>query len=156
MEQEINGKVQKINDEDYEIIQIIESKGMVMAAKWYQENYDCSRDDAKDVIRSIQKKYSVARKGQYIPDEEELFAYIEQLREEYKRTGVKADPSKMYKWYMEACGCNEMDAIIPSSEALTKYCKLHGLKNIYGIPDPGCFGIILITIISTLSVFYLF
>ena len=39
MEQENNGKVQKINDEDFEIIQVIESQNRADAVKWYQENY---------------------------------------------------------------------------------------------------------------------
>lgn len=152
MEQEINGKVQKINDEDYEIIKIIESKGMVMAAQWYTENYDSSLSDARDVIRSISKKYGVKRKGQYIPDEEEWFAYIEQLRDEYARTGVKADLNDIKKWYMEVSGCDGPEVTFALAEAFKKYCELHGYKNIYNIPDPGCFGIILIVITSTLSV----
>lgn len=155
MEQEINGKVQKINDEDYEIIQVIESKGMTMAIKWYAENYDSNLSDAKDVIRSITRKYGVERKGQYIPDEEEWFAYIEQLRDEYARTGVKADIDEPKKWYMEVSGCDELEALSAMNNAFDKYNKLHGYKNIYGLPDPGCFGIILIAITSTLSVFFL-
>ena len=155
MEQEINGKIQKINDEDYEIIKVIESKGMVMAAQWYMENYDCSLGDAKDVIRSIQKKYNVARKDKYIPDEEEMFAYIEQLRDEYARTGIKVNLDDANKWYMEVSGCDETEAICALGNAFRKYNELHGYKNIYGLPDPGCFGIILIAIVFTFSVFSL-
>ena len=155
MEKEINGKVQKINDEDYEIIKVIESKGMVMAAQWYSENYDSNLSDAKDVIRSISKKYGVKRKGQYIPDEEEMVAYIEQLRDEYARTGVKADLNDAKKWYMEVSGCDETEAIYALGNAFKKYNELHGYKNIYGLPDPGCFGIILIAIVFTFSVFSL-
>ena len=155
MEQEINGKVQKINDEDYEIIKIIESKGMTMATKWYAENYDSNLSDAKDVIRSISKKYGVKRKGQYIPDEEELFAYIEQLRDEYARTGVKAELNDVKKWYMEVSGCDDPEATFALGEAFKKYNERHGYKNIYGLPDPGCFGIILIAIIFTFSAFCL-
>ena len=53
MEQEINGKVQKINDEDYEIIKEIESQGLVYAVQWYMENYDSSVIDARETITRI-------------------------------------------------------------------------------------------------------
>ena len=56
MEQEINGKVQKINDEDYEIIKKLETDGYVKAVEWYQENYDCELDEAKETVKAIWAK----------------------------------------------------------------------------------------------------
>ena len=44
MEQEINGKVQKINDEDFELINIIEAKTYIDAIKWYQEKRNIDAD----------------------------------------------------------------------------------------------------------------
>ena len=68
MEQENNGTVQKINDEDYEIIQVIESQSRADAVKWYQENYNCNVEDAITAISAIYKQY----KGGYKPDASSL------------------------------------------------------------------------------------
>ena len=63
MEQEINGKVQKINDEDYEIVKKLETVGFLKAAEWYKENYECDLKEAKEALLVIKDKYKVKYEG---------------------------------------------------------------------------------------------
>ena len=121
MEQEINGKVQKINDEDYEIIKEIESVGTVYAIKWYMENYECGVKEAREAIKTIQNKYHVKHQL-YWPDQDELFVYIEQMIGYYNETGEKDDYEDFNKWYMEASGCDERSADFASIGSLIAYC----------------------------------
>lgn len=149
MEQDINGKIQKINDEDYEVIQVIESQGMVSAAKWYQENYDCGYDDAIETIRAIRKKYNVGRHGKYEPDIEELFALFEQRREENEKTGKTGSMNELIEWYMDTTGCERNEAMKVLYDATKKFNKANGIsKN-------GCMITILIAITSVLSAYFM-
>lgn len=57
-------ELKKIDEEDYEIIKIIESDGIKKAIDWYQENYDCDWNEAKDAIIQISDKYGVYNLGE--------------------------------------------------------------------------------------------
>ena len=52
-------ELQKINDEDYEIIKKIEEEGTVNAVDWYKETYECEVEEAKKAIADIKAKYGV-------------------------------------------------------------------------------------------------
>ena len=153
MEQEIKGKVQKINDEDYEIIKEIESQGLVYAVQWYMENYDSGVIDARETITRIKNKYGV-KKELYWPDEDELYLYIKHMVKHFEETGEYDDFQAMKKWYMEASGCDLSQAIAPCSGAINTYIKRNGLegKTIYGTKKAGCVITILVAITTTLSI----
>ena len=55
-------ELQKINDEDYEIIKKIEGEGTVNAVDWYKETYGCEVEEAKKAIADIKAKYGVYSK----------------------------------------------------------------------------------------------
>lgn len=138
-----------LGEED--IIKVIETYGFSKAVKWYEENYNCSHEGAKEAILSIVRKNKDKLKGYYHPDEEEIFARIDQLRERYKATGEMGNIDEDLEWYMERSDCNKQEAVKAMADALTKYCKLHGLKNIYGKNNNGCMITILIAITTTIS-----
>ena len=144
------GRGNQVISGDEEIVKIIEADGYTKAVEWYLVNNNCSLEDAEGIIRSIQKKYNVIHR----PSEEELFSFIEQLRDRYYKTGEKADPNEFETWYLKVSNCDDpLEAIQAMADGLRKYNKLHGLKNIYGINNNGCMITILIAITSTLSVF---
>ena len=72
MEQDINGKVQKINEEDYEIIKKLETIGYKKAVEWYKENYDCELDEAKETVKAIWEKYKVSYPGSDLDEIREM------------------------------------------------------------------------------------
>lgn len=152
---QVDGEDRVVFD-DEEIVKIIETYGFSKAIEWYQNNYECSPEDAKEVILSIVRKNKDKLKGYYRPDEEEIFAHIEQLREKYKTTGEMGGLGESLEWYMERSDCNRQEAVKAIGDALEKYCKLHGLKNIYGVNNNGCMITILIAITTTLSFFCCF
>lgn len=141
MEQEINGKVQKINDEDYEIIKIIETEGYIKSIEWYQENYDCTLEEAKEAIKAIRDKYNVSFDG--IDIDSEALKYIEE--------GAKLQAVKVYvdKY---GFGLKEARDFIDETEK-----KLKGVKsnNVSANSNNGCVITILIAITTTLSAFWL-
>lgn len=55
-------ELQKINDEDYEIIKKIEEEGTTNAVDWYKETYECDVEEAKNTIAEIKVKYGVYSK----------------------------------------------------------------------------------------------
>ena len=132
MEQEINGKVQKINEEDYEIIKKLEADGYIKAVEWYQENYDCELADAKEAIKSIKEKYNVGSN-----DEDEILAMY------------NSNPAalQVVKWYKETYGVDLKEAKERVFEVLNKNNIAVG-----GGSGSGCMITILIAITSTLSV----
>ena len=151
MEQEINGKVQKINEEDYEIIKVIESQNRADAVKWYQENYSCSVEDAINAISAIYKKY----KGGYKPDAIEVYLLSVEYGKEDKNPSKTRE--RIYKW-LNTNGSYEWDDV---SNLMYEGLKLYKQNNGNGNNDTnsgsknGCMIAILITITSTLSVFCL-
>lgn len=132
MEQKINGKVQKINEEDYEIIKKLEADGYIKAVEWYQENYDCELDEAKDAIKSIKEKYNVGSN-----DEDEILAMY------------NSNPAalQVVKWYKETYCVDLKEAKERVFEVLNKNNIAVG-----GGSGSGCMITILIAITSTLSV----
>lgn len=153
MEKEIYGKVQKINDEDFELINIIETKTYIDAIKWYQENYESSADEAREGIRQIKEKYKVVHKGHYTPDDEEIFFIIEEQSAVAKGL-IKSSEIKCKKgedgipelidWYKKRSGCSKEEAEGIIYEKLDEYFKKNPVKS-------GCFSIVIITIISIAS-----
>lgn len=143
MEQEINGKVQKINDEDYEIIKVIESKNRVDVVKWYQDNYDCNVADALVGLSSIYKKYL----GDYKPSAEEAFLLAKELgKNSDKPLEAKR---KAAEWLESNFGIDVNDADM----MILNGCKSI-VKSENGVSESknGCMITILIAITSTLSV----
>ena len=151
MEQEINGKVQKINDEDYEIIKVIESQSRIDAIKWYQENYDSSVEDAINAISAIYKKY----KGGYKPDATEVFL----LAVEYGKEDKNPDKTRerIYKW-LNTNGSYDWDDV---TNLMYEGLKLYKQNDENGKSDTksenkkGCMITILIAITTTLSALWL-
>ena len=134
MEQEINGKVQKINEEDYEIIKKLEDVGLYNVIKWYQENYDCEPNEAIESIIAIKQKYNVKYQGD---DKDEIL----------QRLYSGENPLQVVKWYKEKYDLSLKDAKDKVDEVLNEFhveCK-------GGASSKGCMITILIAITSTLS-----
>lgn len=142
MDQKINGKVQKINDEDYEIIQIIESEGILKATAWYQENYDCDFDEAKDIIKAIREKYNIHYNSAGESDEDSIIEMYESTH----------SVLQVVKWYREKNNIGLKEA----NDKVEKVLNDAGLRSVNAKNSGGCMITILITITSTLSVLYLF
>lgn len=151
MEQEINGKVQKINDEDYEIIKVIESQSRADAVKWYQENYNCNVEDAICAISAIYKQY----KGGYKPDAGEMWLLLNEYAHQGPKDLIKAE-DKVKQWLKDNVGIDKGDAQKYINEAWNYYSsqdKKGGNNNdTNGGSKNGCMITILIAITSTLSV----
>lgn len=134
-------KLQKINEEDYEIIKIIESEGYIKSVEWYQENYDCTLEEAKEAIKAIRDKYNVKFNG--IDIDPEALKYIE--------GGAKLAAVKVY---VDKYGYSLKEAkdFIDETEK-----KLNGVKsnNASTNSNNGCMITILIAITTTLSAFWL-
>ena len=153
MEQEINGKVQKINDEDFELINIIETKTYIDAIKWYQDNYESSVDEAREGIRQIKEKYKVDHKGHYTPNDEEIFFIIEEQSavarglikssEIYCKKGEDGIP-ELIEWYKKKSGCSNKEAETIVYEKLDEFFKKNPVKT-------GCFSVIIIAVVSVVS-----
>lgn len=139
MEQEINGKVQKINEEDYEIIKKIEADGYIKAVEWYQESYDCKQDEASEAIKTIKEKYNVTYQGD-VTDE-----IAQKL---YSGEGAL----QVVKWYKETYGLGLKEAKDKVDEVMA---KLNIENKGGGASGNGCMITILIAITSTLSIFFL-
>lgn len=149
MEQEIYGKVQKINDEDYEIIKVIESQSRADAIKWYQENYDCSVEDAINAISAIYKKY----KGGYKPDATEVYL----LSVEYGKENPSKTRERIHKWLNTngSYDWNEVTNLIYEGLKLYNQNDGNGNSDTKSENKKGCMITILIAITTTLSAFWL-
>lgn len=145
MEQEFNDKVQKINDEDYEIIKIIESDGPQKAIEWYKENYGCSIDEAKDSIITIRDKYHV----HYGCTD------VEPIILDLIEKGETLQAVKAYK-EMHDCGLKEAKDYIDEIEKKLYPERERNISNGQGNGNGnGCMITILIAITTTLSAFWL-
>ena len=140
MEQEINEKVQKINNEDYEIIKIIESEGYIKSIEWYKENYDCTFEEAKEAITAIKDKYNICFNSNDI--DPEALKYLE--------GGAKLQAVKVY---VDKYGYNIKDAKVYLDEIEKKLND--GKSKNSGNKNKGCMITILIAITTTLSSFWL-
>ena len=125
-----------------------------------EENATREEDKVKEEGKTCEVDNTNSKKmvdidSRVAPNEDEIFLHIEQLRDHYNKTGKRGDAHDSIKWYMEVSGCNEQEALQAMADGYQKYCKLHGLKNIYGINNNGCMITILVAITSTLSVFFL-
>lgn len=134
-------KLQKINEEDYEIIKKLETDGYVKAVEWYQENYDCELDEAKGAIKAIREKYNVHYNGAGKSDEEEIIEMYE------------SHPAllEVVKWYKEKHNLGLKEAKDRVEEVLNDA----GLRSVNAKSGSGCMITILIAITSTLSVFFM-
>lgn len=132
-------KLQKINEEDYEIIKKLETDGYVKAVEWYQENYDCELDEAKDAIKAIREKYNVHYNGAGESDEDSII-------EKYESTN---DIIQVVRWYKEKHDLGLKEAKDKVEEVLNDA----GLRSVNAKSGSGCMITILIAITSTLSVF---
>ena len=139
MEQEINGKVQKINDEDYEIIKKMETDGIIKTIEWYQENYDCEVSEAIDAIKTIGVKYNV----HYNDSEDSAYKAIIEMY------NSKFNYSELVKWYKEI---NKIE-IKEAKDKVDLVLHIAGLRDINTKISGGCMITILIAITSTLSIF---
>lgn len=154
MEQEINGKVQKINDEDYEIVRIIETETYPKAVKWYLDNYNCNLEEAIEGIDKIKKTYKADHIGLYMPDLEDNIFMLEKIlpliaEKKMKTTEISFNDFKeddyFEKWIMSKSGCTMEVASEKWLEAAKEQQKRHPQES------SGCLGLILIAIISTLT-----
>ena len=131
-------KLQKINEEDYEIIKKLETDGYVKAVEWYQENYDCELDEAKSAIKTIREKYNVSYSG----------SDLDEIRE---MLGSAKSVSGAVKLYKEKYNVSTEEANSKVLEAVRKF----NTENSGGKSSSGCMVTILIAITSTLSVFFM-
>ena len=145
MEQEINGIVQKIDNEDYEIIKVIESQSRVDAIKWYQENYNSSVEDAISAISAIYKQY----KGGYKPDANEMWLLLDEYQKQEKDM-LKAE-DKVMQWLKTNMGFSQAAA----QNMLNEAYNCNTPQNQDGGSKKGCMITILIAITTTLSALWL-
>lgn len=125
-------KLQKINDEDYEIIKKLESEGYNKTVEWYQENYDSELLEAKEIVKTIKEKYNVNSN-----DDNEILSMFNSKRE----------ITQVAKWYSETYSVSFQDAWVKVDEVLKK----HNVEKMGVTSGSGCMITILITITSTLS-----
>lgn len=137
MEQDINGKVQKINEEDYEIIKKFENDGYMQTVEWYRENYDCGLSEAKETVRSIKDKYGISYHGS-IDDVKNMLLKIDSW-------------DNAIKWYQDRYAVDSKEADKILMEICAEMRKEQGEE----VASSGCMITILIAITSTLSVFCL-
>lgn len=150
MEKEINGKQQKINDEDYEIIKVIESGSPYDAEKWYRQNYGCDAEEARTAIKEIRKKYKITYGEKYIPDSDEIFDKIEWFRETgtVKESAVR---ERILQWYVITSGIRRekaVDKLIDAGVDFPFYDRF--------IIKRGCGGELLVIAIVVSILFVLF
>jgi rubrerythrin len=131
-------KLQKINEEDYEIIKKLETDGYVKAVEWYKENYDCELDEAKETVKAIWAKYKVSYPG----------SDLDEIREMLESAKSVSGAVKLYK---EKYNVSSDEANSKVLEAVRKF----NTENSEGKSSSGCMVTILIAITSTLSVLWL-
>ena len=129
MEQEINGKVQKINEEDYEIIKKFENDGYMQTVEWYRENYDCG----KEAVKTIKDKYGISYHGS-IEDVKQMLLTIDSW-------------DNAIKWYQDRYAVDSEEADKLFREIGADMRKEQGEE----VSSNGCMITILIAITSTLS-----
>lgn len=125
--------LQKINEEDYEIVKKIEENGYLKAVEWYKENYDCDLSEAKEIVKTVKEKYNVESN-----DDDEILSMFGSLRNQ----------SAVVKWYMETY---EVDRIVATTN-VNKVLNRTNMTTTGGSSGNGCIITILIAITSTLSV----
>lgn len=134
-------KLQKINDEDYEIIKKLETVGYIKTVDWFEENYSCKPEEAKEAIKSIKEKYNVN------------VNYQEDGRDEIlEKLHSGESPLQVVKWYKERYDLGLKEARDKVDSVLKEYNINNGSNKPSG---NGCAITILIAITSTLSVFCL-
>lgn len=141
MEQENKGKVQKINDEDYEIVKKLETDGFLKTAEWYKEYYECDLSEAKEALLTIKGKYNVKYEGS---EHDEIRMILESAN----------DIDKTIELYKEKYGVSEKEAWNKVYEAI-KFFNSEDAKNKGTSSSNGCMITILIAITTTFSVFWL-
>ena len=148
MEQKNNGKVQKINDEDYEIIKVIESGGPYDAEKWYRQNYECDREEARAAIKEIRRKYKITYGVRYIPDADE----ISEKMQEFRKTAPNesAVQARVLSWYVATSGIRQERAVDKLINAGVDFDWFDRL-----VYKRGCGGAFLIILAVVVSFFFL-
>ena len=155
MEQEINGKVQKINDEDYEIIKVIEKETYPGAVRWYKDTYSCDLAEAVKGIEAIKKKYNVDHVGLYteLNIEDLVFMYdlYRLVGGEHKldRSDLVSDFFKMepWDWIMSKTGWSKDEAYNTFNTSYEEWERRNPDK-----VHKGCVITLLIAITSSLSI----
>lgn len=160
MEQEINGKVQKINDEDYEIIKIIETKTYPGAIRWYRDSYSCEIEEAIQAIDTIKKKYGVDHVGLYADiDREDLVLMHSIVRvvalNNLKTSEIDVDEVQkgnfeLGNWVVKKTGWPREKAFAESFEAEKE--ELKRWREMNPNASKGCVITLLVGITSTLSI----
>ena len=130
-------KLQKINDEDYEIIKEFETNGFMSTVEWYQENYGCDLNEAKDIIKTIKEKYNVVYQG----SEEEIREML---------NSIESLP-KAIEWYENRYAVDNAEATKRINEMIDKIRK-ESYGDTSNSSGNGCAITILIAITSTLSI----
>lgn len=134
-------KLQKINDEDYEIIKKLESVGLIETVEWYKENYDCDLNEAKEAILAIKDKYNIQYAGS---EYDEIRVMLESAK----------NVSGAVKLYKEKYNVSEAEANRKVLEAVKVFNSENAERN-GTTSSNGCMVTVLIAITSTLSMFWL-
>lgn len=157
MEKEINGKVQKINDEDYEIIKVIESSSPYKTQEWYRKTYECDREEARVAIDEIRRKYKISYGTKYTPEADEIFDKMEEFREQgtIKESDVR---KKLIIWLVQTSGKTSEESYKYLSQKGVKFStseRLYwGVEHLLG--SMGCMANLLVLISSVLSLLLIF
>lgn len=157
MEQEKNGKIQKINDEDYEIIKVIESNGPYKTLEWYKNTYECDWEEARVAIKEIRKKYKTPYGTKYTPDADEIIDKIEEFREQgtLKESDVRKN---LIKWLVQTSSKTSEESYDYLSQNGVKFSASErfywGVEHLLG--KMGCMVNILILLSSVLSLILIF
>lgn len=135
-------KLQKINDEDYEIIKKLESVGYVKTIDWFEENYGCKPEEAIESVNSIKEKYNVK------------VNYQGEGKDEILEKLYSGDsPLQVVKWYKDKYDLGLKEAKDKVDEILKEFNLVS--KGIEKTSGNGCMITILIAITTTLSAFWL-
>lgn len=147
MEKEINGKQQKINDEDYEIIKVIESGSPYDAEKWYRQNYECDWEEARAAIKEIRRKYKITYGEKYIPDADEISEKLEEFRETV--TKESAAQARVLSWYVATSGIRQERAVDKLIDAGVDFNWIDRL-----VYKRGCGGALLVILAIVVSILF--
>lgn len=155
MERDINGKVQKIDDEDYEIIKVIEKETYPGAVRWYKDAYSCDLAEAVKGIEAIKKKYNVDHVGLYTDLNIEDLVFMNDLYRlvgadhKLDRSDLVSDFFKMepWDWIMAKTGWSKDDAYNALNTSMDEWKKRNPEKI-----NKGCVITLLIAITSSLSI----
>ena len=151
-------KLQKINDEDYEIIKVIESSSPKKTREWYMDKYDCSKEEARTAIQEIRKQYKIDYGAEkFTPTKEDILDKIDELQAEGKKKESEICEETV-RWYIRKTGLIRSEAFDIVQKAGVKFSTSQKCENVFEhLTDGlGCMVTILFALTSTFALLFLF